>query len=90
MTKSINWKKPGQIVKVGYMSNIQSDYFHRGSIEIYVDEHGNYFGCEEEPKFNPTTGKKIKEICYIFSEDREYESTDDEYEKDKKYTNKSK
>lgn len=58
----INWKEPGQIVNVGWDSNITSPYWGRTSMTFYVDEHGNYFGGTESIKYNPYTGEIIKKI----------------------------
>lgn len=66
--KKIDWSKKGQIVKVGWASNFQS-ITGRFSIEVFADEHGNTFGANEKPKFNPFTGKKIETINYTLAED---------------------
>lgn len=65
----IDWKKPGQVVDVGWAGNITSPYYHRACIQFYVDEDGNYFGCDsnQEPKFNPITGKPILSINREFA-----------------------
>lgn len=33
--------------------------FVRASLIVYVDKDGRYFATNEEPRFNPYTGKKI-------------------------------
>lgn len=67
--KNIDWKKSGQVVKVGYISNVTCPYWNRGTVNLFVDENGNYFGCDVDPKFNPITGVQVSEIIESFCEE---------------------
>lgn len=36
------------------------DYFGRATLQVFVDKEGRYFASDEEPRYNPYTGKKIR------------------------------
>lgn len=37
----------------------------RVSLQVYADKEGRFFACDEEPRFNPFTGKKVGAVHSI-------------------------
>lgn len=76
----IDWRKPGQVVNVGFTSDIRTPFWDSADITFYVDSEGRFFGAQDTPKFNPFTGEKIESVNEEFAENDYPEEDEDKNE----------